>query len=177
MCLSGVLTFQPHFKPSQSKKKRDFCRIFSFCSFLEFVRRITPLQIELEIRNLLRILNKSPRCAFLRFSNFWVKIQWCPNSKKGVLRGQKSKICPFFDQSIENQKLYNISENQSPKSIRRGDMGFLPFLTSKKCCSSSISPFQIELASWNLVCIFSWCPRHTFWGSWLFIPISSSHSP
>ena len=45
----------------------------------------------------------------------WVKIQLCPNLEEKVLRGQKSKICPFSSQSTENQKLYNISKNQPPK--------------------------------------------------------------
>ena len=69
-----------------------------------------------------------------------VKIHLCPNLEEGVLKGQKQKIYLFFNQSIKNQKLYNISENKPPKSITRGDMGLPPFLTSKKCCSSTISP-------------------------------------
>ena len=70
-----------------------------------------------------------------------VKIQSSSNLQEGVLRGQKCKNCSFFSQSIENQKLYNISKTQPPKSIRRGDMGFslldlkkvlfLPYLSSK----------------------------------------------
>ena len=68
------------------------------------------------------------------------KFSYAPILGKGVLRGQKRKICPFLSQSTENQKLYNISKNQPTKSIRGGDMGFSPFLTLKKFCSSPISP-------------------------------------
>ena len=60
----------------------------------------------------------------------------------GVIGGQKRKICPFLNQSIENEKLYNISKNEPCKSIRRGDTRisplfdleivlFLPYLPSK----------------------------------------------
>ena len=42
----------------------------------------------------------------------WVKTQSCPILDEGVLRGKKRKICTFLCQSIENQKLYNISKNQ-----------------------------------------------------------------
>ena len=61
-----------------------------------------------------------------------VKIHLCPNLGEGVLKDQKRKICPFFSQLIENQKLYNTSENQPPKSIMRGDMGFHPHFDLKK---------------------------------------------
>ena len=62
----------------------------------------------------------------------WVKIQLCPNLREGMLRGRKRKIRPFLTQLIENQKLYNISKNQPPKSIRRGDMEISPLFYLKK---------------------------------------------
>ena len=35
---------------------------------------------------------------------------------------ESAKNCLFLNQSIKNQDLCNISKNQSPKSVRRGDM-------------------------------------------------------
>ena len=61
-----------------------------------------------------------------------VKIQLYSNLEEGVLKDQKPKICFFLSQSTENQKLYNISKNQPPKSIRRRDMGFPPIFDRKK---------------------------------------------
>ena len=117
--------------------KRVFGRFFLL---FEFVPRVTLLQIELESWNLLCLLSKSPRCAFWNFPLFWGKIQLRPNLGEGVLRGQNHKTCPFPSQSIENKKLYNISKSQPPKWIRKEDMKISPFLTSKNCCSSLISP-------------------------------------
>ena len=71
-----------------------------------------------------------------RIKYVWVEMSWGQNSPMsqfgggGGAEGWKTKIYPFFSQSIKNQKLYNISKNQLPKSIRRGDMEFPPFLTS-----------------------------------------------
>ena len=50
----------------------------------------------------------------------------------------------FSSQSTENQKLYNISENQPPKSIRSEDMEIPPF-RSRKSAAPPLSPLQIEL--------------------------------
>ena len=94
----------------------------------------------------------------------WVKIQLCPNLGKGMLTGLKRKIYPFFGQSIENKKLHNIIKNQSIKSIRKGDMeDFCPFWPWKMVVPP-LSPLQIWLRRWNLVCIFSRSLRCAFWG-------------
>ena len=46
----------------------------------------------------------------------------------GGAEGSKTQNFPFLSQWIENQKLYDISKNESPRSIRRGDVGIsLPF--------------------------------------------------
>ena len=50
----------------------------------------------------------------------------------GYYVGAIVEIFSIHSQSIENQKLYNISKNQALKSIRRGDMGFPPFFDFKK---------------------------------------------
>ena len=81
--------------------------------------------------------------CFLRFSTFWGQNSVLPQFGGGGAEGSKTQKLPFFNQSIENQKLYNVSKNQPLMSIRRGDIGFLPFLTSKKSCSSIISPSNI----------------------------------
>ena len=73
------------------------------------------------------MLSKGPRCAFWGFQLLGIEIQLCPNVGEGALRAQKLKNCLFLNQSIENLKLYNISENQPLKLIKRGDMGFPPF--------------------------------------------------
>ena len=79
---------------------------------------------------------------------FGVEIQLCTNFGEGMLRGQKPKICRFFYQLIENQKLHNIFENQPPKSIWRGDMGFPP-ISDRKSAVPLLTPLQIGLASRN----------------------------
>ena len=89
---------------------------------------------------MLCVLSKSPRCAFWGFKLFRFKIQVRPNLKKGVLRGQKHKICLFLIQLIENQKLYNIFKNQFSKSITRSDMGFFPLFELKKVLFLSYLP-------------------------------------
>ena len=66
------------------------------------------------------------------FKFLGVKIELYPNLGEEVLRGQKRKIALFFSQSIEHQKSYNISKNQSPESIRRRIMGFPPPFDLKK---------------------------------------------
>ena len=120
--LFGSLNFSVPFQPLSLPKKWFFRRISLFLSFLEFVPRTTPLQSELGSLNLLCILNKSPRCTFYGSQLFRVKIHLCPNLREGVLRSQKRKNFPFFSQSIESQKLYNILKNQPLKSITRADM-------------------------------------------------------
>ena len=127
MCFLGVSSVQSHFNSSQPQKV-IFCRIFSFCSFLEFVPRITPLQIEVGSLNLSCMLSKSPRCAFWGIQLFGVKIQLCPNLGEEMLRGQKLQKCLYLNQLIENLKLYNISKNQLLELIKRGDIGFPPYL-------------------------------------------------
>ena len=82
-----------------------------------------------------------------RIRYIWVGMTWgqnfvMPQFGGGGVERSKRKICPFFSLLIENQKLYNISKNQAPKSIRKGDMKFpllfdlkkvlfLPYLPSK----------------------------------------------
>ena len=140
MCLLGVSTFQPHYNPSQPQKC-DFCRIFWFRSFLEFVPRITSLRIEVGSWNLLCILNKSLRCAFWVFQLFGVKIQLCPNLGEGVLRGQKRKNCPFFPANWLKIWSYVTYPKINPISQLGGEIrSFPPLLTSKKCGSSPNCP-------------------------------------
>ena len=50
----------------------------------------------------------------------------------GGAEASKTKNVTFFDQSIENQKLYNISKNQLLKFIQKGDMRFPPIFYLKK---------------------------------------------
>ena len=83
-----------------------------------------------------------------------------PQFRGGGAEGQKRKICLFLSQLMENQKLYNISENQSPKAIRRGDMGIPPFLISKKCCSALSSlhiGLEAEIRYVHLVAVLNGC--------------------
>ena len=47
-------------------------------------------------------------------------------------RLKTQKLPFFFSELIENLKLYNISKNQLPKSIRKEDMGFLLIFDIKK---------------------------------------------
>ena len=56
--------FSAPFQPLPAPRKWFLGRIFSFLSFLEFVPRVIPLQIELGSWNLVWILSKSPRYAF-----------------------------------------------------------------------------------------------------------------
>ena len=65
--------------------------------------------------------------------HIWVRMKLVQNSVMpqlggggGVLRSQKRKIYPFLSQLMRNQKLYNISKNQPPKSIGRRDGDFPP---------------------------------------------------
>ena len=81
--------------------------------------------------------------CLLGFSTFLGQNSVMPQLGGGGAMGLKTQNLPFFfHQLIRNQKLYNISKNQSPKSIRRGDEGifllfnlkivlFLPYLLSK----------------------------------------------
>ena len=115
----------------------------------------------------------SPNIKIIYSAYEWgwrVKIQSSPN-----LRDQKRKISPFSSQLLENQKLYNVSKNQPLKSIRRGNMRF-PIFWTLKSAVPPLSPLQIELGSWILVCTFSKNPRCVFWGSQLFSLISPPHS-
>ena len=82
MCLLGVWTFQPHFNPSQPQRS----------GFLP-PNRVKKLKFVMYC-----MLSESSRCAFWGFQLFGVKIQLCPNLGLGVLRGQKRKSCPFFQQ-------------------------------------------------------------------------------
>ena len=73
----------------------------------------------------------------------WGQNSVMPQFEGGGTEGSKTQnLSSFFSQSIENQKLYNISKNQPPKSIRKGDIGIsslfdlekvllLPYLSSK----------------------------------------------
>ena len=151
MCLLGVSTFRPQFNPSQTQRSSFWVGFLSFLLFLEFVPRITPLQIEIESWNLLCIFIKSLKSAFWGSQRFWVKIQLCPNLGEGMLRSRKRKNFPFLSHSIENQKLYALYKNQPPKSIRRRDMGIFPPLWPFKTVLAvpPLSPLQIELRSWN----------------------------
>ena len=74
----------------------------------------------------------------------WIKIQPSPNLKEGVLRDQKRKICPFLNQSIKSQKLYNISKNKLPKLIRRGDIGISPLFDLEKVMFLLYLPFKLR---------------------------------
>ena len=56
----------------------------------------------------------------------------------GSVEGSKMQKLSIF---IGNQKLHNVSKNQPPKSVSRGNMeGGFSFLTLKNFCSSPISP-------------------------------------
>ena len=63
----GGLVFSASFHPLTTPKKWFFCRFFSF---LAFVPRITPLQIELRSRKLVPGFSISPRCTFDGFRLF-----------------------------------------------------------------------------------------------------------
>ena len=56
----------------------------------------------------------------------------------GAERYKNAKFGPFLSQSIENQKLYNISKNQSRKSMGEGEMKI-------KSDVPPLSPLQIGL--------------------------------
>ena len=145
MCLLGASTFQPHFNPSQPAKKWFFGWVLTFPSFLEFVPRITPLQVEPRSWNLSCISSKSPRCAYWGFQLFEVKIQLCPNLGEGCWGGQKSKNCPLFKLSDRKAKLYNISQNQPLKLIR--SEGVSVTFWPQKSAVPPLSSLQIELRS------------------------------
>ena len=53
--------------------------------------------------------------CLLRFSTFWDQNSVMPQFEGEGAEGLKIKNLPFFDQSIGNQKLYNISKNQPHK--------------------------------------------------------------
>ena len=74
----------------------------------------------------------------------WVKIQLFLNLGKAVLRGQKRKIRPYSNQSIENKKLCNTSKNQPPKSIRRRDMRIYPLFDLEKVLFLPYLPFKLS---------------------------------
>ena len=60
--------------------------------------------------------------------------------------------------------LYNISKNQPPRSIKRGDIKVWPW----KRAITLLFPQQIDLGNWNLICTFSRNYRYVFWRFWLF---------
>ena len=70
--------------------------------------------------------------CLLRFSTFCGQNLVMPQFEGGGAKEPKRKNCLFFGQSIENLKLYDISKNQPPRSIRVGDMGFPPPFDLKK---------------------------------------------
>ena len=71
----------------------------------------------------------------LKFSSFWGQNSVIPQFGGGGAEGSKTQKLLFFGQFIENLKLYNISKNQPPKSIKEGDMGFRPIFDLKKVLS------------------------------------------
>ena len=73
----------------------------------------------------------------------WVKIQLCSNLGKQVLWSQKCQNCSFSNQSIENPKLHNISENQSFKSIKKGNMKGFPLFNLEKWLILSYFPSKL----------------------------------
>ena len=60
-------------------------------------------------------------------------------------RGQDDRNCLFLNQSVKNQKLKNISKNQLPKLISRGDVGIFFFNFTSKKDYTSISLLEIEV--------------------------------
>ena len=72
------------------------------------------------------------------------KFSYAPIWEREVLSGEKRKICPFLSQLISN-----ISENQTLKSIKWGDMEISPSLTSKNAVSLYL-PYKLikEVEIW-----------------------------
>ena len=90
------------------------------------------------------MLSKSFICVFWGSQLFGVRIQLCPNSAEGVLRGQKLKNYPYLNQLIDNPKLYSISKNQLLRSIKKGDMGVPPIFDLKKVLFLSQLPSKLD---------------------------------
>ena len=69
-----------------------------------------------------------------------------------MLKGQKRKNSLFLNQSIENQKLYDISKNQHPTSIGREDMRIYPLFDFEKVLFLPYLPFKLnwEVEIWYI---------------------------
>ena len=150
MCLLvfGGLDFSALFQPLVAPKKCFFGWVFAFLSFLEFVPRITPVQIQLESWNLLCILSKISRYAFWDFQLFKVKIHLCPNLGKGCCGINSAKIT-LFSPNRQKIRICITYPKLNFLSHLGGEIwGSPPFLTSKSAVPS-LSPLQIGLGSWN----------------------------
>ena len=55
-----------------------------------------------------------------------------PQFEGGGVKGLKTQKSSLFSESIENQKLYNITKNTPPKSNRRKDIGDFPLFDLEK---------------------------------------------
>ena len=128
---------------SQKTKKTIFGHVrylFVFYFFPRTLNSFTLLGTDQNRSNPVNRLKLAANWVYMSGDELGSKFSYTPFWGRGCWGVKKHKNCPFFNQSIQNQKLYNISKNKPPKSIRRGDMGFPLSLTSKKCCSSRISP-------------------------------------
>ena len=88
-----------------------------------------------------------------------------------IVNGAGLVVCGSTYQLIENQMFYKISKNWSFKSMwRRGGLWGFPCFWPQKSAVPLLSPLQIWLGSWNLICTFSRCLGCAFLRFRLFSP-------
>ena len=168
MCFMIVSTFQHHWTRSQPQK----------CVFFRFS---PPFQTKIIYFGWQRLkslqFGQSAQFDDGLDTYLQVEITLCQNSlmpsfgEKEVLMGPRRKNLLFLKPLMENSKLPNISKNETPRSIRRGDMRGFPHFDLKKG-PSKLSK-ELEILYVHLVGAL----KGAFWEPRLFSSIVLTYLP